>query len=300
MKLKTYYQDIYVQYLKGLAPSTVSGYENAWRLYVYPKFGDWELEQIRVLDINLWLTEFDRPGAARKAFKILRQILNAAIADEVYPEDVAEPKFRAVRLPKMPPKEYPRVLTPKQMNQLLRAFYGHEYEPNIICGLWLGLRRSEQCGLQWGDIDLRTGVVHIRRGLQVIDRELLITDVKTHRSMRPNVLPKVAIERLREIKRSRNPKPADWLLGIDANPETYARKIQAYAKHKGVYCPAPKYFRHNYSTVMHRLGVPDVDIQYALGHEEFTTTANNYMVLDTTIMRRNAKRLEREVLKAGE
>ena len=104
MKLKTYYQDIYIQYLKGLAPSTVSGYENAWRLYVYPKFGEWELEQIRVRDINLWLTEFDRPGAARKAFKILRQILNAAIADEVYPEDVAEPKFRAVRLPKMPPK----------------------------------------------------------------------------------------------------------------------------------------------------------------------------------------------------
>lgn len=299
MKLKTYHNEIYVQYYSMLAPSTVPGYESSWQLYIEPKFGDWEIEDIRVRDINLWLTEFDSAGAARKAFKILRQIINAAIADEVYPDDVAEPKFRAVRQPKMQAKEKPRAMTPREINKLLRAVYGWEYEATVICGVWLGLRRSEQCGLQWHDINLKTGVVMIRRGLQVIDRELVVTDVKTHRSLRPNVLPRVAVQRLREIKRQVNPKPTDWLLGDDPNPENYARKLRAYAKKQGVYCPAPKFFRHNYSTNMHKLGVPDVDIQYALGHEEFSTTANNYMMLDTEIMRRNTRKLEREVLKAG-
>lgn len=249
-------------------------------------------------DINLWLTEFDSAGAARKAFKILRQIINAAIADEAYPDDVAEPKFRAVRQPKMQPREKPRAMTPREINKLFRAVYGWEYEATVICGVWLGLRRSEQCGLQWRDINLKTGVVMIRRGLQVIDREIVVTDVKTHRSLRPNVLPKVAVQRLREIKRQLNPKPADWLMS-DPNPENYARKLRSFTKKQGVYCPAPKFFRHNYSTNMHKLGVPDVDIQYALGHEEFSTTANNYMMLDTEIMRRNTRKLEREVLKAG-
>ena len=300
MKLSTYYDTIYTTYYSLLSPSTVSGYESSWRLYIRPKFGDWEIEQIRVRDINLWLTEFDSAGAARKAFKILRQIINAAIADECYDETVAEPKFRAVRQPKMRTREKPRALTPREMNKLLRACYGWQYEATVICGLWLGLRRSEQCGLQWGDVNLKTGVVMIRRGVQVIDGVLRVTDVKTHRSLRPNVLPKVAVERLREIKREVNPKPTDWLAGADPNPETYARKLKSHAKKCGVYCPAPKFFRHSFSTNMHRLGVPDVDIQYALGHEEFSTTANNYMGLDTTIMRRNGAKLAREVLKAGD
>lgn len=298
MKLKTYYETIYRSYYKTLSPSTVSGYESSWHLYIKKKFGDWEIEQIRVRDINIWLTEFDSAGAARKAFKILRQIINAAIADEVYPDTVAEPKFRSVRQPKVPPREKPRSMTLREMNQLLRACYGWEHEATVICGVWLGLRRSEQCGLQWRDINLKTGVVMIRRGVQVINGELLVTDVKTHRSMRPNVLPKVAIERLREIKRQINPKPTDWLMGAEPNPETYARKLKSHTKKCGVYCPAPKFFRHNFSTNMHKLSIPDVDIQYALGHEEFSTTANNYMMLDTDIMRRNIRKLEREVLKA--
>lgn len=148
MKLKTYHDEIYVQYYKMLSPSTVSGYESSWRLYVEPQWGSWEIEAIRMRDINLWLTTFDSPGAGRKAFKILKQLINAAIADECYRDDVAEPKFRAVRLPKMPPKEKPRELTLKEVNKLLRAVYGWEYEPTVICGVWLGLRRSEQCGLQ--------------------------------------------------------------------------------------------------------------------------------------------------------
>ena len=53
MKLKTYHDEIYVQYYSMLAPSTVPGYESSWQLYIEPKFGSWEIEDIRVRDINL-------------------------------------------------------------------------------------------------------------------------------------------------------------------------------------------------------------------------------------------------------
>lgn len=299
MKLKTYHDEIYTKYYKMLSPSTVSGYESSWRLYVEPQWGHWEIEDIRVRDINLWLTTFDVPGAGRKAFKILKQLINAAIADECYRDDVAEPKFRAVRLPKMQPKEKPRELTLREVNQLLRAVYRWEYEPTVICGVWLGLRRSEQCGLQWGDINLKTGIVRIRRGLQVIDGELIETQVKTYRSLRPTVLPPIAIERLREIKRDKRPKPTDWLVD-DPNPETYARKLKSFTKKQGIYCPAPKYFRHSFSTNLRELGIDDFDIQRMLGHESFSTTANNYMRMRESLMKRDMRIYEKAVLKAGD
>lgn len=298
MKLKTYHDEIYMQYYSMLAPSTVAGYESAWKLHVEPMFGEWEIEDIRVRNINLWLTTFEKPGSGRKAFKILKQIINSAIADEIYSEDVAEPKFRAVRLPKMPPKERPRPLTLRDVNTLLRTVYDWEYEATVICGVWLGLRRSEQCGLQWKDINLKTGVVMIRRGVQVIDGEMMVTQVKTHRSMRPLVLPRVAVNRLREIKRTRGAKSSDWIVR-DPNPETYARKLKAFSKRKGIYCPAPKYFRHSFGSNLHLLGISDFDIQRMYGHESFTTSADSYMVLGTSAMRKDMNIYEKAVLEAG-
>ena len=232
MKLKTYHDEIYVQYYSMLAP------EHCARVWKVPgssisslSSARGKIEDIRVRDINLWLTEFDSAGAARKAFKILRQIINAAIADEAYPDDVAEPKISRCPSAQNATTRETRAMTPREINKLLRAVYGWEYEATVICGVWLGLRRSEQCGLQWRDINLKTGVVMIRRGLQVVDREVTVTDVKTHRSLRPNVLPKVAVQRLREIKRQLNPKPTDWLMS-DPNPENYARKLRSFTKKK--------------------------------------------------------------------
>ena len=298
MKLKTYHDEIYVNYYSMLAPSTVAGYESAWKLHVEPMFGGWEIEEIRVRNINMWLTTFEKPGSGRKAFKILKQIINSAIADECYRDDIAEPKFRAVRQPKMPYKEKPRPLTFAEINTLLRTVYGWEYEPTVICGVWLGIRRSEQCGLQWGDINLRNGFVKIRRGLQVIERTLQVTEVKTKKSIRNHYLPPEAIARLREIKREKRPKQTDFLVD-NINPEEYARKLKAFAKKQGIYCPSPKYFRHSFSTNLHDMGVDDFDIQNLLGHESFSTSANSYMVLRETRMKRIMLQYQKEVMKAG-
>lgn len=299
MKLNVYYWSHYVPYIKAQkAPSTVDGYMRDWTNHIECQWGNYEIYEIRIPLINQWINTFKKPGAARSAYKTLHQIINCAIGDEYYPDDVAEPKWRAVRLPKIESREKPRALSLKEFKELLRALYGWKYEAVVICAMWLGLRRSESCGLQWGDIDLRSGVVTISRGLQVIDREVVVTKVKTKRSKRKNVLPKVAVERLREIKRQLKPASTDWLLGDNPNPEVYARELRKVAKYKGVRCVAPKYLRHSSVTNLHRIGVPDSDIQYMHGHESLSTTTEHYLMLDTEICRRNIKRLEKAVLKA--
>ncbi|WP_417352012.1 hypothetical protein, partial [Gordonibacter pamelaeae] len=155
MKLGTYYKETYVLRYLSLSPTTVQGYESSYHLHVEPQWADWEMHEIRVKHINTWLaTAFmDNPGGAEKAYKVLRQILHAAMGDEEYPDDVVDPTTRGVRRPKMPWHEDAPRLSPKEVKQLLIGVVGWEYEPVVICGVWLGLRRSEACGLQWRDID---------------------------------------------------------------------------------------------------------------------------------------------------
>lgn len=299
MKLGAYYDELYILRYNDMSPSTVQGYESSYRRHVEPQWAEWEMPEIRVRHINAWLaTKFPgNPGGAEKAYKTLRQILRSAMGEECYPEDVVDPTTRGVRLPKMPWKGEPQHLSPKQVKALLLAVVGWMYEPAVICGVWLGLRRSEQCGLQWGDIDLKTGRVDIARGLQYVKGKVVITEVKTHRSLRPHMLPRTAILRMREIKRERRAKPTDWLLGDDPNPDAYARRLKAYCKRMGVACVAPKYFRHTFRSNTGRADVPEQHIQLMLGHESLDTTFE-YLSLDEDVMRDDQRAHERLILRA--
>lgn len=298
MKLRTYYNEYYMPARQNLSPSTLTGYESDYRCHIDEEFGEWEIHEIRVRDINAWVAKINHPGAAASAYKVLRQLIRSAIADEIYPEEITDPTRRTIRLPKIPYYE-PPVLNPQQIKALLKALYGHEYEPVVVCEIWLGLRRCEACGLQWGDIDLKTGIVRISRGMQYVKGSVVVTAVKTHRSNRPNMLPRSAVNRLREIKRDLHAGSSDWLLGEnDPNPDKYARRLKAFCKKQGVACVAPKNFRHTFACNSHRAGVKDGDIQKMLGHKDFSTTFRNYMQLDEDMLRTDQKLLEKLILKA--
>lgn len=221
MKLGDYYEGYYKGYMRYLAPGTAQGYDGDWRNHIAGEFGGWEMEDIRVRHINAWLASdhfAGIPGAARSAYKTLRQILRSAMGDELYSDEVVDPTTRGIRLPPMDTGYEAPYLRPAGDPRAGARPRRVGARGGRALRLWLGLRRSEQCGLQWGDIDLRTGIVHIRRGLQVIDGEVVETKVKTHRSRRPHMLPRSGRERLAEIKRGLRPRPGDWLLGKTPTP----------------------------------------------------------------------------------
>lgn len=68
MLLQEFWDDRYVGYCERLREVTRVGYESAWRCHVEPVFGSMELADIGVDDIELWLSGFASPGAARKAW----------------------------------------------------------------------------------------------------------------------------------------------------------------------------------------------------------------------------------------
>ena len=180
----------------NLRESTCVGYESAWRLHVAPRFGAMQMESISVELVDKWLVGFASSGAARKAWAVLRAILRRAIRWNLLDVDITR---RDIQLPAKPHYE-PVILGIRQQRSLLQGFYDHPLEAWLICAVSCGLRTEEGYGLEWSDIDLRAGVLHIERGLQWVSGHEVVVPPKTELSRRTLPLPRFAVKRLRELR----------------------------------------------------------------------------------------------------
>lgn len=224
MLLQEFWDDRYVGYCERLREVTRVGYESAWRCHVEPVFGSMELADIGVDDIELWLSGFASPGAARKAWAVLRQMLRKAAKWGYLEVDVTRLE---IDLPAKP-LHVPRLLTIGQTRRQLQGFYGHALEAWLIVDSCLALRPEEGYGVDWADIDMRSGITHIQRGVQWVAGHEVVVPPKTELSDRFLPLPRFAVRRLREIRNGRKGR----IIG-DLTPPQAARRYASWCK-KGV------------------------------------------------------------------
>lgn len=253
---------------RNLRESTWVGYESAWRLHVMPVFGGMDMSAISVELVDKWLACFDSAGAARKAWAVLRAILRRAIRWNLLDVDITR---RDIQLPAKPHYE-PRILTIRQQRTLLRGFYGHPLEAWLICAVSCGLRTEEGYGLEWGDLDLRRGVLHVERGLQWVAGHEVVVPPKTELSDRFLPLPRFAVRRLREIRNGRKGR----IIG-DLTPPQAARRYASWCKKESLpYVPVQN-LRHSWATNALEAGVNIAVVSKFLGHTDIKTTARFYL-----------------------
>lgn len=263
----------------NLRESTRIGYESAWRLHISPAFGGMQMDAISVELVDKWLAGFDSAGAARKAWSVLRAILRRAIRWNLLDVDITR---RDIRLPAKPHYE----------PALLQGFYGHPLEAWLICAVSCGLRTEEGYGLEWGDIDLRAGVLHIERGLQWVSGHEVVVPPKTELSRRTLPLPRFAVKRLRELR----PRDGGRLIGPLTPPQA-ARQYASWCKrHDLPHVPA-RNLRHSWATNTLAAGADIAIVSKMLGHSDIKTTAKYYLKPDITALR-DAQRLWERALVA--
>lgn len=116
--------------------------------------------------LNDLLAEGYKPATVDRARDVLINALNQALKWDLMPRNVAAltdpPQFEAYRS---------KVFTPVQAQQFLAVTVGDRLELAYWLGL-LGLRRGEVLGLHWPEIELETGVLYVRWGLEAIRRDL--------------------------------------------------------------------------------------------------------------------------------
>lgn len=169
-------------------PGTVANYWETCRDYVLPWLGDRPVAGLTRTEVEDWLERLggepsqstaqlpaghpcrrrsDRlaPATVHEAWKVLRRVLAAAVADGEAVTNVAlvsdpPPRVRGARSP-IPPwtvQEALRFLDSARRDR--DSLY-----PAYALILLAGLRVSEALGLAWADVDLTTGTARISQGL---------------------------------------------------------------------------------------------------------------------------------------
>lgn len=270
-----------------LRATTIEGYESALRRHVLPRWGSVDIERIDPDDVQRWVDGFELAGAAEKAYKTLRQVVRWCMRRLRL--RIADPTV-GVELPRKAPYR-PRVLSARQERDTLRGIVGAPFEAVVLCAATLGLRRCEACGLDWSDVDFRSGRVHVRRGLHVVGGREVVTPPKTDRSDRVLSLPAFALRRLRKIAAGRRRGRMCAM-----SPDQVARALKRWCRARHLPWVPMQCLRHSWATISIGHGTPLADVALCLGHSTQQTCFEHYLVRTSDICRRAAKSYAAAVL----
>ena len=247
-----------------------------------------KIKELAVLyrdDVQRWVDDFEKPGAAWKAYKTLRQIIRWAIVR--FRLKVIDPTI-GVEKPQQNPYT-PPVLTGPALEKRVTGFRGHALEATTILSAALGLRPGENYALDWSDISMSTGMVRITKTLQQVKGKLYMYPPKTPKGWREVPLPSWAFERLREIWRDLD-RPKGRIIG-DLNPSTVASRIKAYAAKSKLPKISMQNLRHTWGTLAVEAGGDIATIASMMGHSDIATAYKYYIRLTTRAMRRIQRRM---------
>lgn len=288
------FEDACARYLEAKRPrlraTTMEGYESAIRRHLLPRWAGTELEEISPEDIQGWVDGFELAGAAEKAYKTLRQVVRWSIRR--LRVRMWDPTTAEIELPRKRPYR-PDVLDAREERRMLRGIYGAPFEAVVLCAAVLGLRRCEACALEWGDVDYRTGEVHVSRGVHTVRGGEVTTPTKTDKGDRVLVLPRFALMRLRKLSAGRRRGRMCPL-----RPDQVAARARTWCRRLHLPWVGMKNLRHSFATIAVASGTSLEDIMLWLGHSSYDTSYAHYIVRTPSICRRVSKAYEGALMAA--
>jgi integrase len=169
------------------SPTTREDREGLWHRHVEPAFGSKALKDLTTTAIKAWHARLARkhPSTAQGAYRLLRQILNAAVDEGLL---VVNPcRVRGAGVDRAPERQTASVAELEAivavMPERLRAL--------VLLASWCGLRRSELLGLRRRDVDVEGHTVTVSRSLHHLrgGRGVVISGPKTRAGSRSVVYP---------------------------------------------------------------------------------------------------------------
>jgi integrase len=145
-----------------LTPATRAHYTHLLTKHVLPSLGDLELSAIDRTTVRAWFADLEKttgPTACAHSYALLRTILRTAVEDELIESNPAQIRG-AGRTDRV------REIVVPTVDQVaaLAAAVPERFRAMILLAAWCGLRFGEVSALQRGDIDIKAGVVKVRRG----------------------------------------------------------------------------------------------------------------------------------------
>jgi integrase len=283
--------------------STLHRYREIVELHLIPDLGRIRLDRLSSTDVQRLLNAKRKTGSAgnvRHIRAVLRIALNVALRNDLVVRNVAA----LVDLPDQAGSERtvakPGFLTGAQARQLLGAARSDRLSALYSVAIALGLRQGEALGLRWEDVDLETGVVNIRKSLQLLGKVYVLGDLKTQKSRRTIFIPASVLEGLRahrQEQRKEQLRTKGWTdrgfvfcarNGQALDPGNVRRRFYALLTKAGL--PRVRFhdLRHSCASLLAAQGVPARVAMEILGHSNISTTLNIYTHVAPEISREAA------------
>ena len=264
------------------AESTLYAYRNMARCHLIPALGEVPLRELTPYQIQNYLfgkmEQGLSPNTVIKHYVLLTTALGLAVRLEVLDRSPME----RVTPPKRQESHY-RFYTPGQLQILFSAVEGTMLELPVKLAAYLGLRRSEICGLRWENVDLEAGLLSIREVRTEVGGAVVLKSPKTRSSVR-----RLGIAGLRDLRevlirtRERRPDadPRSWVVlredGKAPMPDQLTRDLLRVVRRYRLPPISLHGLRHSFASVANSQGVPMFDISRTLGHSSLAVTSNIY------------------------
>jgi integrase/recombinase XerD len=203
-------------------------------------------------------------------YRSLRAFLNFTVAEGWLDRS----PLARIKPPKVE-KKLPRVLTPEQARALVKAAPTERERALVLLILDTGLRVSEVCALNGGDVSLVTGAVYVRHGKGGKDR-LTFCGAKTRRQLHRYFSERGRPGDDEPLFVSEKGKHRLTRAGIDG-------AFRRTAKLANVPDATPHTLRRTYATNMLRAGCDLHTLARLMGHEDLTTLRAYVHLLDTDL-----------------
>ena len=198
----------YQQYSKStLRPTTQSEYESLIYKHIIPEIGNIELNKLSQNDLQQFYSRLKTNGRQirtdvygnglsdrmiRACHTLCRKSLEKAVEENLIRINPAID----CKLPSKKSKEM-KVLTREEMKRFIMQAKYDGFLELFILELSTGMRRGEILGLQWDDLNMKTGVLKISRQVVLLNGKIHISEPKTKTSIRTIILPKDIIKILK-------------------------------------------------------------------------------------------------------
>lgn len=293
-------------------PLTFDSYDSLIRCHLAQALGHIPLKDLRPDQVQRFYNLKREAGLSAGTIGAIHTVLHAALRQAVRSQLVMRNVTEATTIPTRKPREI-RPLSIEQVNHFLKAIKEDRWFCAIFLELGTGVRKSELLGLQWKNLDLDSGVLHIRQGLSRVKThepagerktKLVFQDPKTGHSRRTIPIPEDVCE---ELKRHRARQAEEKLLigqaykdhglvfcqpdGQPIDPRTFNRVFNRLLRQAGLPHIRVHDGRHTFATLMLELGESPKTVQVMLGHSKITTTLDTYSHVSLELEKRAAAKL---------
>lgn len=301
----------YNQYAKiTLRPTTQSEYESLIYKHIIPEIGEIQLDKLTQNDLQqfylrlktkgrLIRTEIYGVGLSDRMVRACHILCQKSLEKSVEEKLIRINPATGCKLPPKKSKEM-KVLTREEMQRFIIQAKNDGYFELFILELCTGMRRGEILGLQWEDLNMRTGELKIPRQVALLNGRLHITEPKTKASVRTIILPEDIVKMLARYKETTNSKwmfPSPVKEDMPRNPSAVRKVLARTLKKAG--CKHIRFhdLRHTFATTALANGMDIKTLSAIIGHNSAETTLNIYTHITDEMQRTAADKIEQGIMR---